>query len=276
MATQMRISRNRARVLAFVALSALLTHTALQLPLAVRAERASGAAGSSESMSSSQPLWSYQVKPNSYANTASGGGPSPSQQTAHYGNVGGIPAPPSLFEAFNGALSQRQGALTTSPFLSILPIILIAAGGLLLLLPMLTMMMASPFGGGGAFGAGAFNGPFGYPQTVGALNKRRSLLERSLGASIGGGGSGIIELLEQVGSAIDEMSRKHTGAAQQNKRAKSTDGVSNAQATKPPVNDAAAASSPPSSSSSSSSAAGATATGYKPLLSSSDTATNLT
>lgn len=103
---------------------------------------------------------------------------------------------PSLFDAFNG-LSQRQGALSGSPFLSILPIILIAAGGMLLLLPMLTMMMASPFGGGG-FGGGFNGGSFGYPQ---ALNKKRSVNDQHQ--------RGLLDLFEHVSSSIEEISKKY-------------------------------------------------------------------
>lgn len=154
------------------------------LGLVVQPVRASGSSSSSESASSSQPLWSYQVKPNSYV-----GG-----QPGHYS------ATPSLFDAFNG-LSQRQGALSGSPFLSILPIILIAAGGLLLLLPMLTMMMASPFGAG--FGGGYQN--LGYPQ-VGALNKRRSLDSTTLF----GNQRGLIDLVEHVSTTIEELTKKYS------------------------------------------------------------------
>lgn len=162
---------------------------------------ASSSTSSSETTSSSQPLWSYQVKPNSYANVAA------SSQAGHYSPV------PSLLDAFNG-LSQRQGALSSSPFLSILPIILIAAGGMLLLLPFLTMMIASPFSGGAGFGA-YNNGPFGYPQ-VGALNKKRSLADSF-------GQRGLMDLIEHVTTSIEEMTKKYstpTNSGQLNKRAK--------------------------------------------------------
>lgn len=155
-----------------------------------------------ESTSSSQPLWSYQVKPNSYV-----------------GNVNSPQAPytamPSIFDAFNG-LSQRQGALTSSPLLSILPIILIAAGGMLLLLPFLAMMFASPFGGASGFGGYGGAGGFGYPQ-LGALNKKRSL-----GGGDLFGSRSIIDMVEYVTTAIDEFSKRYPAAnGLSSKRAKS-------------------------------------------------------
>ena len=131
-----------------------------------------------ETVSSSQPLWSYQVKPNAYVNGA------PSQP--HMNPVS------SIFDAFNG-LSQRQGALSGSPFLSILPIILIAAGGMLLLLPFLTMMVASPFGGGGNLYGGFGSGQYGYPQ---ALSKKRSLFTDHLASK------SFNDILEHVSSTI--------------------------------------------------------------------------
>lgn len=145
---------------------------------------------------STQPLWSYQVKPTNYINAGQNGQSAP-YSTGHS----------SIFDAFTG-LNQRQGALTGggSPLLSILPIILIAAGGLLLLLPMLTMMMASPFGGG-PFGGGGYQN-YGYPQV--GLNKRRSLDQAS-----GGGSRGIIELIEHVSSTIEDLSRKYSANGQQ-------------------------------------------------------------
>lgn len=182
-------------------LSSILTHVLGNIQAA---NAASSASSSSETTSSSQPLWSYQVKPNSYANVAS-------NQAGHYS------AAPSILDAFNG-LSQRQGALSSSPFLSILPIILIAAGGMLLLLPFLTMMIASPFSGGAGFGA-YNNGPFGYPQ-VSAMNKKRSLADSF-------GQRGLIDLIEHVSSSIEEMARKYSpsttgsgNSGQFNKRAK--------------------------------------------------------
>lgn len=180
----------------FFVLSSVLTHILVQ----IKPISAAGTAPASETTSSSQPLWSYQVKPNSYVNV-------PASQPGHYSPI---------LDAFNG-LSQRQGALSGSPFLSILPIILIAAGGMLLLLPMLTMMIASPFSGG--FGGGYNNG-FGYPQ-VGALNKKRSLSDQF-------GQRGLVDLIEHVSSSIEEMTRKYSnqqapnGQPQSNqKRAKS-------------------------------------------------------
>lgn len=181
--------------------SSVLSHVLGNIPTI---NAASSAASPSETTSSSQPLWSYQVKPNSYANV---GG----NQAGHYSPV------PSILDAFNG-LSQRQGALTSSPFLSILPIILIAAGGMLLLLPFLTMMIASPFSGGAGFGA-YNNGPFGYPQ-AGALNKKRSLADSF-------GQRGLIDLIEHVTTSIEEMTRKYSpsngganNSGQLNKRTK--------------------------------------------------------
>lgn len=200
-------------------LSSVLTHALGQAVLPTSAANTNGGVNGvqSESASSSQPLWSYQVKPSTYVN-------SPSAQTGHYSS-----AMPSLFDAFNG-LSQRQGALTSSPFLSILPIILIAAGGMLLLLPLLTMMMASPFGGG--FGGG-YNGGFGYPQ-VGALNRKRSLNEQGGARLAGGNGGSLIDLIEHVSSTIDELTKKYSPATtaitsgqqqqQHQKRAKSLTG----------------------------------------------------
>lgn len=165
---------------------------------------------------STQPLWSYQVKPTNYINAAQSG------QGAPYAN-----GHSSIFDAFTG-LSQRQGALTGgSPLMSILPIILIAAGGLLLLLPMLTMMMASPFGGG-AFGGGGYQN-YGYPQV--GLNKRRSVDQMA------GGSRGIIELIEHVSSTIEDLSRKYStnggqpAAQQANKRSKALNGGRGSSAT---------------------------------------------
>lgn len=177
---------SRAQLVFFVAAVTILTHF-LSLIHPSLAANGSGSSSSTEAASSTQPLWSYQVKPTNYVG-------SQSAQTGHYA------APPSsIFDAFT-SLSQRQGALTSSPFMSILPIILIAAGGLLLLLPMLTMMMASPFGGGGAFGGG-YGNAFGYPQ-VGALSKRRSLDQHQHQR-------GLIELIEHVSTTIEDLSRKY-------------------------------------------------------------------
>lgn len=192
-----KITENRPQLLVLFVLSSLLTH----LLGHVQFVSAAGTTGS-ETTSSSQPLWSYQVKPNSYVNAAGG-------QQAHYATN------PTIFDAFNG-LSQRQGALGGSPFLSILPIILIAAGGMLLLLPFLTMMMASPFTGG----LGGYNNGFGYPQ-VGALSKKRSLADQF------GGQRGLIDIIENVSTTIDELTRKYStnsatnNGQQSNKRAKS-------------------------------------------------------
>lgn len=184
---------NRPQLIFVFILSSVLTHVLGQaLPTSAANP------GPTETASSSQPLWSYQVKPSNYVNAQTG-------QQNHY------PTVPSLFDAFNG-LSQRQGALTSSPFLSILPIILIAAGGMLLLLPLLTMMMASPFSGG----FGGYNGGFGYPQ-VGSLNKKRSLADQI------GGRNGLVDLIEHVSSTIDELTKKYANPpnGHQNKRAKS-------------------------------------------------------
>lgn len=192
-------ANSRLQLLFLFALCSVLTHTLGQIqPINAAGTGASGSGSSAETTSSSQPLWSYQVKPNSYLNVHSLGG---GTQTGHYGASS---APPSLFDAFNG-ISQRQGALSSSPFLSILPIILIAAGGMLLLLPMLTMMMASPFGGGGAFGGYNNGGAFGYPQQ---LSKKRSLADQ---LSNQRGGGGLIEILENVSTTIEELSRKYNG-----------------------------------------------------------------
>lgn len=174
-------------------ISSALTWFAL-LSLLASSEAAGGSggpnsgssSGAAESASSSQPLWSYQVKPSSYGQAANG--------QAHYNSMS------SIFDAFNG-LSQRQGALSGSPFLSILPIILIAAGGMLLLLPFLTMMVASPFGGGGNLYGGYNGGQYGYPQ---ALGKKRSLLTDHLASK------GFNEILEHVSSTIDELTRKYS------------------------------------------------------------------
>lgn len=218
----------RPQLLLLFALGSVLTHALGQIQPIQAAGTGSGSS-SAETTSSSQPLWTYQVKPNGYLNSpgqvgGQGGG-------LHYGSVGSPPPPPppSIFDAFNG-LSQRQSALSGSPFLSILPIILIAAGGMLLLLPMLTMMMASPFGGGGAFGGyGGGNGPFGYPQ-VGALSKKRSLADQLTGGAgqLRGGNGGLIDILENVSTTIEELSRKYNAmpnkqqaAAAAQKRSKS-------------------------------------------------------
>lgn len=179
-------------------LSSVLTHVLSQVsPIAAATSASSSPA---ETASSSQPLWSYQVKPSNYVNAQT-------NQPAHYSSM------PSILDAFNG-LSQRQGALSSSPFLSILPIILIAAGGLMLLLPLLTMMVASPFSGA-AFGG--YNNGFGYPQ-VGALSKKRSLGDQF-------GQRGIIDMIEQASSTFEELAKKFSNSAsnsqqQQQRRAK--------------------------------------------------------
>lgn len=204
------IRDNKPQLVFLFILSSVLTHALGQIQ---QANAASSSA--SETASSSQPLWSYQVKPNSYVNA-------PGAQQGHYSGV------PSLFEAFNG-LSQRQGALTSSPFLSILPIILIAAGGMLLLLPLLTMMMASPFGGGGFGGYGG--GGFGYPQ-VGALSKKRSLADQF------GSQRGLVDIMEHVSSTIEELSKKYSSRveASPQRRAKSINSPNEATGQAPPSN----------------------------------------
>lgn len=142
---------------------------------------------------SSQPLWSYgqSTRPINYAATQNGANGASNYYTTS--------TPSSMWDMFTGGLSQRQGALSTgSPFLSILPIILIAAGGFLLLLPMLTMMMGSPFGdpfGGGYQGAGQYGQ---YPQ----LKKRRSLDSALHKRSL-------IKLIEQASSIIEDLSRQY-------------------------------------------------------------------
>lgn len=189
------INIQRPQILFIILLSSIVSHN-FGFALA-----AASTGSSSESTSSSQPLWSYQVKPNSYV----GGSNSPQAPYT---------AMPSLFDAFNG-LSQRQGALTSSPILSILPIILIAAGGMLLLLPFLAMMFASPFGGAGGFGSYGGAGGFGYPQ-LGSLNKKRSFNGDLFGSR------SLIDLVEHVSTAIDEFSRRYPNAASSHqKRAKS-------------------------------------------------------
>lgn len=201
----------KAQLVSVLMFASLITHL-----VAVSAASGGSNSGqpSSEATSSSQPLWSYQVKPNSYGNIVGNGAGSNGAQSAHY------TAGPSLFDAFSG-LSQRQGALSGSPLMTILPIILIAAGGLLLLLPMFTMMLASPFGGGGigpfGGGAGGFQN-FGYPQ----MARKRSLDQTS-----GLGQRGLVDLIEHVSSTIEELARKYghtsqaTAGGQQHKRAKS-------------------------------------------------------
>lgn len=195
MASRKYVNIQRPQILFLVLLSSILGHN---FGFAFAAS-----SSNTETTSSSQPLWSYQVKPNSYV-----------------GNVNSPQAPytvmPSIFDAFNG-LSQRQGALTSSPLLSILPIILIAAGGMLLLLPFLAMMFTSPFGGASGFGGYGGAGGFGYPQ-LGALNKKRSLNGGDLFGS-----RSIIDLVEHVSTAIDEFSKRYPTAshATSSKRAKS-------------------------------------------------------
>lgn len=186
-------TRSRSLVAVFL-LSSIITHTLGTIQTAY-AGSSTSSSPTGESVSSSQPLWSYQVKPGSqvggssanYLNNPLAGG-------HHYPGGSSLP---SIFDAFNGALSQRQGALSSSPFLSILPIILIAAGGMLLLLPLLTMMMASPFGGFG----GGFNNNFGYPQA--GLSKKRSLGDQL-------GRAGFYDILEHVSSTIDDLSKKYS------------------------------------------------------------------
>lgn len=184
-----RYSSQAGAFLGVLICSTLLTHF---LGLAQAAQ--TGNQQASESTSSSQPLWSYQIKPTNYVGAQVGPGGANQPPNGAY-TAGGIGPFPSLFDAFTG-LSQRQGALTSSPFMTILPIILIAAGGMLLLLPLFTMMMASPFGGG--FGGGFQSGPFGYPQ-VGGLNKKRSLDQSK----------GILDMIENFSSTLEDLSRKY-------------------------------------------------------------------
>lgn len=142
-----------------------------------------------QASSSSQALLSYQtLKPNGF-----------------YSNP--ISPSSSFFETLTSGLSQRQGALSNSPIMSILPIILIAAGGILLLLPFLTMMLASPFGGPGVAGLyGYQNGQFGggaYPQAA----KKRSLI--NILESQYQQPKMWQELLDNVSSTINELTRKY-------------------------------------------------------------------
>lgn len=183
------VSNGRPKIVTLIALAAAITHLSTGLLLASAASQSSP----SESVSSSQPLWSYQVKPNTYLGSG-GSGPNVGQSAPYSAPF------PSLFDAFNG-LSQRQGALTSSPFMTILPIILIAAGGMLLLLPLLTMMIATPFGGGGGPFGGGYGGNFGYPQT---LSRKRSLQGDQFG-----GTRGLIELVEHVSTAIEDLTKKY-------------------------------------------------------------------
>lgn len=184
------IKDNKPQKVFLLIISSILTHVLGNQVLPISA---AGSTTSSETTSSSQPLWSYQVKPSSYVNA-------PNNQANPYGTGAAGFGVPSIFDTING-LSQRQGALSGSPFLSILPIILIAAGGMLLLLPLLTMMMASPFGGG--FGGGYQNG-FGYPQ-VGALKKKRASFDRDQFNQMG-----LIDLIEHVSSSIEELTKKYS------------------------------------------------------------------
>lgn len=156
-------------------------------------DAASGSANNEQTGASSQPLWSYQVKPGQ----------------VNSGNL--------FSEAFGG-LSQRQGALTTGPLMTILPILLIAAGGILLLLPFLTMMFASPFGGpGGAGGLYGYNngGQFGYPQAAAALRAvaaaGATAKKRSLNSPPSLDQPRVWqELLDHVSTTIDELSKKYS------------------------------------------------------------------
>lgn len=206
-------SRSRSLVILIV-LSTVLTHVLGSIQI-VQAGTSSSSPTSGESVSSSQPLWSYQAKPGAQVGGSSANYlNSPLSGSHHYPSPSSLP---SIFDAFNGALSQRQGALTSSPFLSILPIILIAAGGMLLLLPLLTMMMASPFGGFG----GGFNNNFGYPQA--GLNKKRSLGDQlSRGA--------FYDILEHVSSTIDDLSKKYSPPTSSGRRAKASTSTLDSQA----------------------------------------------
>lgn len=222
------------QLILMILLSSMLAHVLGQVQLVSAAGGpSSSSSSSSETTSSSQPLWSYQVKPGSYINAPSG------QPGAPYS------AMPSIFDAFNG-LSQRQGALSGSPFLSILPIILIAAGGILLLLPFLTMMMASPFSGAGFGGYG--QGGFGYPQMAAAMGKKRSLADQMPGQGPRGGAGQLGDLIENFSSVIDELTRKYSVATnsqqanvgQPNRRGKAI----NLTSSQPITNDAASQATP--------------------------------
>jgi hypothetical protein len=192
-------SKNQRQLIGTIAFIAIMTHFLALLQPGLAAT-SSGQQQTENAAASTQPLWSYQVKPTNYVGSGQAGGQNAPYSAGHS----------SIFDAFTG-LSQRQGALTgNSPLLSILPIILIAAGGLLLLLPMLTMMMASPFGGG-PFGAGGYQN-YGYPQL--GLNKRRSLDQMNAGGS-----RGILELIEHVSSTIEDLSRKYSGGNAQQQQA---------------------------------------------------------
>lgn len=218
---KLKMNQKFLKLIYFVGFSSVLTNVLGLIPSTLAATSSSTSSVSSDqtSQSASQPLWSYQVKPNSYLNVPSS---QSHQQQQHYGSTGptyGVGSGlPSIFDAFSG-LSQRQGALTGSPFLSILPIILIAAGGMLLLLPLLTMMMASPFGGG--FGGGFNNGPFGYPQ-VGALNKKRSLNDNSQHQR------GILEMIENFSSTVEELTKKYANNGSLNPKQRSAKAVNSA------------------------------------------------
>ena len=214
----MASKQDRRRLLFTLAVATLFVSQIVTRPalcIGTTSTAANGASlGASESVSLPQPLWSHQIRPSAFVGASSS--PSPS----HYGPFSGA-SPMLLFDTFSGP-SQRQGALSSSPFLSLLPIILIAAGGMLLLLPLLTMMMALPFGGAGVFGgAGGFpNYGGGYPQVSAALSKKRSLEPQ---INVGGQQRSFINLIEHVSSAIESLTRTYAppgNAAQQNKRAK--------------------------------------------------------
>jgi len=199
------IRKNRAHFILLFVFPSILTHALGQ----IQQTAAVSSSSSTESASSTQPIWSYQVKPNGYVNTPAG-------QQAHY------TASPSIFDAFSG-LSQRQGSLSSSPFLSILPIILIAAGGMLLLLPLLTMMIASPFSGG----FGGYGNQFGYPQ-VGALNKKRSLADQF-------GQKGLVDLIEHVSTTIDELTRKYSNPSSTGQTQRRAKGLNSHLANEPQI-----------------------------------------
>lgn len=190
----------RPQLFAVLIFSTALTHALIfqaKPTLAANGAPVSSAQSSGETTSSSQPLWTYQPKPSLFSSSING--QSGNNYMAHQMQ------PNSLFDSLS-SLGQRQGSISTSPLLSILPIILIAAGGMMLILPLLTMMLASPFGSG--FGALGGNG-FGYPQ-VANLNKRRSVsnsfIESLLSSSTN---KPLFDIVDHISTSIEELSKKN-------------------------------------------------------------------
>lgn len=211
-------------VILVLSVSLMLTLIRSKSAMATSAAISSGTTGTSfntqtngdATLSYAQPFWAYQQQKRS-SNHDDHSTPHLQQQSQQLQQQ--LPQTLPLFDTLR-SLSQRQGSLSASPFLSILPIILIAAGGLMLLLPLLTMSMASSFGGFGQFGGAGGAGGFGFPQVTN-LNRRRSssfmgheLVDLLLGSS---------STSKPLFEFVDELGKKLASSNEQIKKVKNVD-----------------------------------------------------